>query len=69
MAEAQAGKNRDLAVVGLRQGVLAGSMLEWGGVGLVQVSWPQGRQSRVSQDTLKRMKTCALSGVCSKSWF
>ena len=49
MAEAQAGKNGDLAVVGLRQGVLAGNTLDWGGVGLVQVSWPQGRQSRVAQ--------------------
>lgn len=49
MAEAQAGKNGDLAIVGLRQGPLAGSMLEQGGVGLVQASWTQGRQSRVAQ--------------------
>ena len=49
MAEAQAGKNGDLAIVGLRQGALAGSTLEWSGVGLVQASCMQGRQSRVAQ--------------------
>ena len=42
-------EERDLAIVGLRQGALAGSTLEWGGVGLVPASWMQGRQIRVAQ--------------------
>lgn len=59
MAEVQAGKNGDLAIVGLRQGALAGSTLEWGGGGL-STSLLNAREAEQSGP---RLKTCALESA------